>query len=118
MPRRSPAAPALCSGVIALLIALNSNAAANAAADCLTAPNQAPSDGRHWYFRTDRDTNKKCWYLRDGEAATTGSIATQPRPQPDTIAADQPIATPLSKGQQEALFAEFLRWQKQRHETQ
>jgi len=30
---------------------------------CLAAPNSTAPDGSHWYFRTDRATQRKCWYL-------------------------------------------------------
>src|SRR5437588_155036 len=31
--------------------------------DCLTKPNAAPPQGKHWYYRTDRTTQRQCWYL-------------------------------------------------------
>lgn len=32
--------------------------------DCLTAPNGPAPQGNHWYYRTERGTDRKCWYLR------------------------------------------------------
>jgi hypothetical protein len=32
--------------------------------DCLTAPNSPAPAGRRWSYRTDRATQRKCWYLR------------------------------------------------------
>jgi hypothetical protein len=32
--------------------------------DCLTAPNSPAPEGSHWYYRTDRATQRKCWYVR------------------------------------------------------
>jgi len=32
--------------------------------DCLAAPNSAGSTGQRWYYRLDRATQRKCWYLR------------------------------------------------------
>ncbi|WOH48012.1 hypothetical protein [Bradyrhizobium sp. sBnM-33] len=37
-----------------------------AAADsCLPAPKGATPSGSHWYYRIDRATKRKCWYLRE-----------------------------------------------------
>src|SRR5271167_4802398 len=32
--------------------------------DCLIAPNSAAPQGSHWYYRLDRATQRKCWYVR------------------------------------------------------
>jgi len=32
--------------------------------DCLTAPNSPAPEGSHWYYRMDRATQGKCWYVR------------------------------------------------------
>ena len=32
--------------------------------NCLAAPNTAAPPGHHWYYRTDRATQRKCWYVR------------------------------------------------------
>ena len=31
--------------------------------DCLTAPNSPAPQGSHWYYRLDRASQRKCWYL-------------------------------------------------------
>lgn len=36
---------------------------AQAADDCLAAPNAASPAGQHWYYRIDRVKQRKCWYL-------------------------------------------------------
>lgn len=40
-----------------------------AAEDCLEQPNAQAPQGGHWYYHTDRATNRKCWVLRtdDGQ---------------------------------------------------
>jgi hypothetical protein len=40
-----------------------------AAEDCLEQPNGQAPQGGHWYYHTDRATNRKCWVLRtdDGQ---------------------------------------------------
>ena len=43
------------------------------AADCLSAPNSAAPQGSHWYYRLDRATKRKCWYVRAlGQPAGAG----------------------------------------------
>ncbi|QIO34475.1 hypothetical protein [Bradyrhizobium sp. 1(2017)] len=37
---------------------------ANAAGDCLASPKGAAPQGQHWYYRLERSTKQKCWYLR------------------------------------------------------
>ena len=48
--------------------------------DCLTAPNSPAPQGSHWYYRSDRATQRKCWYVRAPgqpaqQVATTGPAA-------------------------------------------
>jgi hypothetical protein len=35
------------------------------AGECLAGPKGTAPDGRHWYYRIDRATQRHCWYLRD-----------------------------------------------------
>jgi len=44
------------------------------AAECLSAPNAQSRPGTHWYYRTDRTTNQRCWYLKD----VSGSSPSRP----------------------------------------
>jgi hypothetical protein len=38
--------------------------------NCLTAPNSSAPQGSHWYYRTERANQRKCWYFRaPGEPA-------------------------------------------------
>src|SRR4029077_1906386 len=38
--------------------------------NCLAAPNSSAPQGSHWYYRTDRANQRKCWYFRaPGEPA-------------------------------------------------
>jgi hypothetical protein len=40
------------------------------AADCLTTPSPSTPPNSHWYYRTDRTQQRKCWFLRaDNEAS-------------------------------------------------
>src|SRR5512144_2432870 len=38
---------------------------AHAADECLAARNAEAADGMHWYYRTDRATKRKCWFLAE-----------------------------------------------------
>lgn len=35
------------------------------AEDCLTEPAGGTAEGQHWYYRFDRNSNRRCWYLKD-----------------------------------------------------
>lgn len=37
--------------------------AVSAPEDCLSGPNRQSPEGSHWYYRVDRPTNRRCWYL-------------------------------------------------------
>ncbi|NOJ40711.1 hypothetical protein [Bradyrhizobium australiense] len=71
---------------------------AQAAESCLSAPKGATPSGSHWYYRIDRTTKRKCWYLREEsekaddkfaraappESAPASSSAEAPQPQTAT----------------------------------
>jgi hypothetical protein len=54
-----------------LVSAVGVGVAANTvrADDCLAAPNSPAPPGSHWYYRLDWATQRKCWYVRAGDAA-------------------------------------------------
>ena len=43
--------------------------------DCLTAPNSPAPEGSHWYYRMDRATQRKCWYVRATDHAAQQAAA-------------------------------------------
>ena len=55
-------------GLFATLLTSGAGVAAPAnttpADNCFAAPNTAAPPGHHWYYRTDRATQRKCWYVR------------------------------------------------------
>jgi len=55
---------------------------AAAAPDCLASPKDAAPQGQHWYYRLDRTTKRKCWYLRaaGGKAAQTAQATDASEP--------------------------------------
>ncbi len=70
--------------------------------NCLAAPNTLAPRGSHWYYRTDRVNQRKCWYLRtEGPAIQEQAAQEQPetgvtarRPTPNTLP-DQSGSEPL-----------------------
>jgi hypothetical protein len=56
-----PVAFAVLSAVF--VSAMPSIVLAQAIEDCIESPNSAPPQGSHWYYRTDRVNQRKCWYL-------------------------------------------------------
>jgi len=44
--------------------------AAPAAAECLSNPGRTAAPGSRWYYRIDRATQRKCWYLKPSDART------------------------------------------------
>ena len=65
------AVPAISLFTLALISAVP----ADAAAACNAAPKSPPAAGSHWYYRTDRASGRKCWYL----ASEGQKIQTAPR---------------------------------------
>jgi hypothetical protein len=69
---------------------------------CLAAPNSAAPDGSHWYFRTDRTTQRKCWYL----AAQGHKVHRITRTEPaDEEPAARPTRNKREAGQSSAIQA-------------
>jgi hypothetical protein len=74
------------------------------AADCVTTPTSSAPQNNHWYYRTDRANQRKCWHLRAADRAA------QPSFKGST--ADRQ-GDKLSERDREKLFAEFLEWKRQ-----
>ncbi len=114
--------PVISAGMIVAAIALEANTAV-AAVECITEPNREPPEGSHWYYRVDRATDRKCWYLRaliqgtraQAPAAVTQRASTRPAVAPPTRAAR---ASRCSESEEAALYLEFLRWKEQQRSAQ
>lgn len=53
---------------------------ANTADECLAAPNTETPKGSHWFYRLEKGTKRKCWYLADAsKAAKTAAAVPAPR---------------------------------------
>jgi hypothetical protein len=62
--------PVVAAGMIGAVLALGTDTA-RAAAECLTDPNRTPPEGSHWFYRIDRPTDRRCWYLRPWAAGAS-----------------------------------------------
>jgi hypothetical protein len=116
--------------VVILLSALGVGLSAGTAraANCLAAPNGPLPQGGHWYYRTDRATQRKCWSLRAAgsppQQVATRAMSEAPaaRPPGSTAAPDQRSfasfkefmahhgGANLSEKDLEKLYAQFLQW--------
>jgi hypothetical protein len=73
-------------------LAATQASAAPEADQCLAKPKGVAPAGKHWYFNTDRKSQRKCWYLADeGEKIVT------PAPRKQAAA-----APPADKGREAA----------------
>ena len=80
--RRSTLVPTIVA--LFSLAACAVSARALHAAECTAKPDKPPPQGEHWYYRTDRATNRQCWYLGP-EGASVQKSATQ-EPASDALA--------------------------------
>jgi hypothetical protein len=71
-------------------------AATAAATECLAAPKSETPPGGHWYYRTDRSTKRKCWYVGDASAKTSKVATAKPSrpaaPKPEAAAREKDTA--------------------------
>jgi hypothetical protein len=71
---------------------------ATAADGCLTEPSGANPQGQHWYYRIERGTGRKCWYLRgQGEQSARADTpdalpSAKPAPRKQDLATTRSIA--------------------------
>jgi hypothetical protein len=96
-------------GAVVAVTARSSRAEA-AVDDCLSKPNAPPPQGSHWYYRSDRASNRRCWYL--GPQGEKISQAASPRQRPAAKPAPQPVEPPVEAivGANEAMPAAPVPW--------
>ncbi|MBY0381735.1 MAG: hypothetical protein K2W78_07465 [Xanthobacteraceae bacterium] len=75
---------------------------AQAADDCLAGPKGTTPQGSHWYYRLEKGTGRKCWYLGSQGAKVNSSApaARSSSPTPDKSA---DASKPAEKDQQQSL---------------
>jgi len=74
-----PAIAALTFAASAIALAPASYAAP--AETCLGAPKGVAPQGSHWYYRIDRPSSRRCWYLAEKGQKVARRAATRPMPQ-------------------------------------
>lgn len=86
-------APAVIAGCVSIFSIMSAPARAepatepaaeNAAADeCLSAPKPSTPAGAHWYYRIEKGTKRKCWYLSDagGKLKSTATVEESAAPE-------------------------------------
>jgi hypothetical protein len=83
------------------------------AVSCIKAPNSQPTQGKRWYYRTDKATGQRCWHLgtqvsKIGNAIPARSPAAVKLVAPKTPAAVLPPATADASARSlDALVAPF-----------
>lgn len=87
------AAPMIAALAVSVSVSTIFTSGSHAAETCLTAPKGAAPEGSHWYYRTDRPSQRKCWRLvkLDQQPQRTATLAT-PQPEP---ADDEDAAPPV-----------------------
>jgi hypothetical protein len=87
---------------VALIAIIQATAPAQAAADCVPAPGLQAAQGSHWYYRTDRATGRKCWYVssdgRKGHGQIAPNLTTRAQPPEESPAsfASETVGDPLT----------------------
>lgn len=86
-----------------------STGAACAADDCVAKPNAPAVSGRHWYYRTDRNFKRQCWYLAPKgpglEKSATETVQQTAAARPETVSSSASQgATTGSTGKPLAVF--------------
>jgi hypothetical protein len=90
-----PAIAALALAASAIALAAPSDAAP--AESCLAAPKGVAPQGRHWYYRIERSSQRKCWYLaekgrRIAQRAETRAAPAQSQADDEGDATPAPVA--------------------------
>lgn len=84
----------LVSAVLAgAALATASGTPVSAADECLAKPKGPAPAGKHWYYRTNREIKRKCWFLADEGAKT---VAVAPPKEKEEVA-----PAPADQGQKE-----------------
>lgn len=96
--RTAVVAFAVITGCVSIFsITSLSGSAAQAADECLSAPKATTPAGAHWYYRIEKGTKRKCWYLADEGGKTNKAAAAAPAPtSSDTAEQDAPPPTTIT----------------------
>ena len=116
MPHRGPTSrPALFVMLSVVASFAASASTVRAANECIVKPNSQPPQGQHWYYQTDGESKRQCWYLGPQRDAVRKSAAERLKPsEPDAHATTAALArgANLTQQQREALFRRFVEWRR------
>jgi len=79
--------------IVAACVAMSWSATTGRAVEeCLSTPKGAAPEGRHWYYRADKSTGRRCWYLADKGKKVAAQASSPPLPslRPDAEPAETP----------------------------
>jgi len=99
MPRRLYVL-AVAAGLAAVITLLSPHRVL-AAGDCLAQPSEQAAASGHWYYRSDRVGNRRCWHLVESEPTTQGSdvpISPAATPQPTVSSFFSSLITGFATG--------------------
>ena len=95
--------------VCALLVP-SLGAGAQNVGNCLSAPPSSAPQNSHWYYRTNRTTQRKCWHLGNSGQSLLPSVVKTAR-DAATSSPSQSGHANVSDKETTKLYAEFLEWE-------
>jgi hypothetical protein len=91
----------------AVVLETFSPTAAQAAISCLARPSGSAPIGSHWYYRPNRITHQRCWYLSDRASKSEHAIAARTREPAKLPARDTPaVALPKNAADAQARYVD------------
>jgi hypothetical protein len=70
-----------------------SHSAPEAAGSCLSKPKAAPPKGGHWYYRTDRVSKRRCWFLGDAKEKVSHAAPENSQQSASSVAPPNAVIT-------------------------
>ena len=92
--------------VVGLTLIILAASPVPATADCAAAPGAQAPQGSHWYYRTDRATGRKCWYVsqedRKGHGQVDLNLTARNQPTEESFASStsETVGAPLTTSTQ------------------
>lgn len=72
-----------------------------AADECLAAPKATTPAGAHWYYRVEKGTKRKCWYLSDAGGKVKATAKPTPVVEQEKPASDKPMRKSVANARAE-----------------